>query len=72
MLRRNRRNLLRTKETFRETEDGDDSTSVSHAETVPELKSVRCVHVDTSECHAGSPVLRRSERQVRRPVRLDL
>ena len=64
--------LLRTKETFRETECEDEDAFVSHAETVPDLESDGHVNVDTSDGHSGSPVLRRSERQVKRPVRLDL
>lgn len=42
VLRRNRRNLLKTKESFQEEQCGeeDESVNVSHAETVSDLKSL--------------------------------
>lgn len=69
ILRRNRRNLLKTKETFQETLCGgvDVNDAVSHANTVPELKSDGHVKTETSSVSAGSPPLRRSQRQIKRP-----
>lgn len=74
MFRRNRRNLLKTQETFHETlcGDADEKIAVSQTDTVPELKSAGHVQVNTSDVFTELPVLRRSERQIKRPVKLDL
>ncbi|CAK6975876.1 unnamed protein product [Scomber scombrus] len=74
VFRRNRRNLLKTKETFQGTlcGDADEKNAVSRADTVPELKSDGHVQVNSSDASTELPVLRRSERQIKRPVKLDL
>lgn len=74
VFRRNHRNLLKTKETFQGTlcGDADGKDAVSQADTVPELKSDGHVQLETSDVSTELPVLRRSERQIKRPVKLDL
>lgn len=74
VFRRNRRKLLKTKETFQEERSGeeDENVDVSHAETVSDLKPLDGhEYVEKSEV-VSEPVLRRSERKVKRPVRLNL
>uniref|UniRef100_A0A3P9DN86 Integrase catalytic domain-containing protein n=1 Tax=Maylandia zebra TaxID=106582 RepID=A0A3P9DN86_9CICH len=74
VFRRNRHNLLKTKETFQEEQCGeeDENVDVSHAEKVSDLKpSNGCENVEKNEV-VSEPVLRRSERKVKRPVRLNL
>lgn len=69
VFRRNRRNLLKTKEHFQETScDAENENVVSLPDTVPERRTN--AHNQTNVSLA--PVLRRSKRQIKKPVRLDL
>uniref|UniRef100_A0A3Q2WG33 Integrase catalytic domain-containing protein n=1 Tax=Haplochromis burtoni TaxID=8153 RepID=A0A3Q2WG33_HAPBU len=66
VLKKNRRNLLKTKETFQEEQCGeeDENVDVSHAETVSDLKLL--------DGHGYVGKGQRSEHKVKRPVRLNL
>lgn len=69
VLRRNRRSLLKTKETFTETECDMDAVT---ADAVPNLNTDGHMQADASNVQSELPVLRRSERQIKRPDRLNL
>ncbi|KAL7859480.1 hypothetical protein SRHO_G00146270 [Serrasalmus rhombeus] len=69
VLRRNRRSLLKTKETFTETEKESNAFS---ADAASNADNNGHLHVDTSNVQSELPVLRRSGRQKKRPDRLDL
>lgn len=72
VLRRNRRNLLKTKEHFQETScvDAQSKDAVSSSNTVPEMKLNE--HERSNDVTVALPALRRSERNIKKPVRLDL
>lgn len=66
ILRRNRRSLLKTKETVENTHTGDTDCAESTSETLPVL------HHNEQAKEMHSPVLRRSNRTVKPPDRLNL
>lgn len=66
ILRRNRRSLLKTKETAENTHTGDTDCAESTSETLPVL------HHNEQAKEMHSPVLRRSNRTVKPPDRLNL
>ncbi|KAE8276916.1 Retrovirus-related Pol polyprotein [Larimichthys crocea] len=69
VLRRNRRSLLKTKETFTETDNDADGCN---ADAASSANSDEHLQVDTSDVQTELPVLRRSERQIKRPDKLNL
>lgn len=69
VLRRNRRSLLKTKETFTETDNDADGCN---ADAASSANSDEHLQVDTSDVQTELPVLRGSERQIKRPDKLNL
>ncbi|KAI4891972.1 hypothetical protein NFI96_009139, partial [Prochilodus magdalenae] len=69
VLRRNRRSLLKTKETLSETETVSGAFSADAASNADKDGNLQ---MDTSNVQSELPVLRRSGRQTKRPNRLDL
>uniref|UniRef100_A0A672FWU0 Integrase catalytic domain-containing protein n=1 Tax=Salarias fasciatus TaxID=181472 RepID=A0A672FWU0_SALFA len=72
ILRRNRRNLLKTKEHFQEAgcDDAQSEDAVSLPNKVPKLRSNG--HGQSNDETSALPALRRSERHIKKPVKLDL
>uniref|UniRef100_A0A8C6T6T6 Integrase catalytic domain-containing protein n=1 Tax=Neogobius melanostomus TaxID=47308 RepID=A0A8C6T6T6_9GOBI len=70
VLRRNRRNLLKTKEHFQETscDDAQSKDALSTQNSTPELRSTELGQTNDD----AIPALRRSEHHIKKPVRLDL